>query len=112
MYNRYIPNGTSYTRVTEEEPHSGRTTVPPGSGQGRETFSPPPPQGGEGSHKKASSWLTGLLKRFQLEDLDSGDILLLLILLFLFIDGDDLELLITLALLILLGLGGKESSDA
>ena len=48
--------------------------------------------------------LAGLLKGLKLEELDTGDILLLLILLFLFLEGDDLELIITLGLLLLLGL--------
>ena len=102
MYNRYIPNCAAYTRVTEEE---HRHTDTPG----REAPSSQE-ENKEASTHHAASWLGGLLKRLRLEDLDSGDILLLLILLFLFVDGDDLELLITLALLILLGLGGKEDS--
>ena len=43
-----------------------------------------------------------------LDDLDSGDVLLILILLFLFRDGDDIELMITLGLILLLGLGEKD----
>lgn len=48
--------------------------------------------------------LGGLLKALKLEDLDTGDVLLLLILLFLFLDDreDNLELLITLGLMLLL----------
>ncbi len=50
--------------------------------------------------------LTGILKRFHLEDLDSGDILLGLIILFLILeDGDNLDLIITLGLMILFSLG-------
>ena len=60
---------------------------------------------------KKPSWLSGLMKSFKLDDLDTGDILLLLIILFLFIDGDDLEMVITLGLLLLLGLGGKDKKD-
>ena len=48
--------------------------------------------------------LGGLLKALKLEDLDTGDVLLLLILLFLFLDDreDNLELLITLGLMLIL----------
>ena len=107
MYNRYIPNGTSYARVVEDAPP--RSEPAPARAH-RSRQEPPPPR--ENAQGRAASWLSSLLKRLQLEDLDTGDILLLLILLFLFIDGDDLELLITLALLILLGLGKKEKEPS
>lgn len=48
--------------------------------------------------------LSQLLKSLKLEELDTGDVLLLLILLFLFLDDreDNLELLITLGLMLIL----------
>ena len=48
--------------------------------------------------------LAGLWKGLKLDELDTGDILLLLILLFLFLDDreDNLELLITLGLMLIL----------
>jgi len=49
--------------------------------------------------------INGVLKSLHLEELDSGDVLLLLIMLFLFMEGDNLELVITLALMLLLSLG-------
>lgn len=49
--------------------------------------------------------LGGISKHFSLENIDTGDILLVLILLFLFLEGDNLELVITLGLMLLLGLG-------
>ena len=52
--------------------------------------------------------LDGLGKHFSLENIDTGDILLVLILLFLFLEGDNLELVITLGLMLLLDLGGDE----
>ena len=107
MYNRYIPNGTSYARAVEDAPPRSEQ-APAGAHRSRQE--PPPPR--ENAQGRAASWLSSLLKCLQLEDLDTGDILLLLILLFLFIDGDDLELLITLALLILLGLGKKEKEPS
>lgn len=99
MYNRYIPNGTAYTRVTEEDgpppppprqepiPERGDDRVPP-------TVNPP----------RQTSGLSGLLKKLKLDDLDTGDILLLLILLFLFLEGDDIELVIALGLMLIMGL--------
>lgn len=53
---------------------------------------------------KEKTGLGGLLKALKLEELDTGDVLLLLILLFLFLDDreENLELLITLGLMLLL----------
>ena len=61
----------------------------------------PPPQKEPPAEKKG---LGGLLKTLKLEDLDTGDVLLLLILLFLFLDDreENLELLITLGLMLIL----------
>ena len=128
MYNRYIPNGASYTRVTVDEPvesspgasqarephqkarpgdqrsqHTGR----PGSG-GPAGFSLPSFLTGEGG----SGGLGGLLKALKLEDLDSGDLLLLLIVLLLLWEGDDLELVIALGLVLILGLGDEPEEEA
>lgn len=93
MYNRYIPNGTAYTRITEPDP----------------PLSAPPRRKESKSEKKeapGNGLLSGLLKSLKPEELDSGDVLLLLILLLLFLDGEDnMELLITLGLILLLGLG-------
>ena len=87
MYNRYIPNGASYTRVPEPDP-------PP----------PPPPGSGSGGQ----GLLGRLLKAVSLEKMDTGDLLLLLILLLLLLDGDDWELPVALGLVLLLGLTGEE----
>lgn len=58
-------------------------------------------QGGSGERKGG---LSALLKGLKLDELDTGDVLLLLILLFLFLDDreDNLELLITLGLMLIL----------
>jgi hypothetical protein len=48
--------------------------------------------------------LTGILKNLKLDDLDTGDILLMLILLFLFLESDDEELILTLARMLIIGL--------
>ncbi len=89
MYNPYIPGSGE---MLPPEPPS----PPPAE-------SPPPVQSSRSGDGKAGG-LTALLKHFKLEELDSGDILLMLIMLFLFLDGDDLELVITLGLILLMGL--------
>ncbi len=105
MYNRYIPNGTSYTRVTEED---GPQPAPGADRSAPPQASPPPTPAAE----KKKTGLAGLLKGLKLEGLDTGDLLLLLILLFLFLEGDDMELVITLGLLLVLGLGdGPEGAS-
>ena len=78
MYNPYLPQ--SWTGP--EAPHS-------------------PPSTEAAAERKG---LAGLLKGLDLEDLDTGDVLLLLILLFLFLDDreNNLELLITLGLMLIL----------
>lgn len=67
----------------------------------RETGSPAPSSGTPATGKGG---LSALLKGLKLEELDTGDVLLLLILLFLFLDDreDNLELLITLGLMLIL----------
>lgn len=77
MYNPYLPHSWA-----------GPETAP----------LPPPPKAAE---KKG---LAKLLSGLDLEELDTGDVLLLLILLFLFLEDreDNLELLITLGLMLIL----------
>jgi len=89
MYNRYIPSGSSYARIPESDPP---TPLP-------ESQKAPAEEGAE--EKKG---LSAILKSLKLDDLDTGDVLILLILLFLFLEGDDIELIITLGLMLLLGL--------
>lgn len=88
MYNRYIPNGAGYTRLSVED---GPTAAPVSAESGAEP-------------EARSGGLVSLLKTLKLERLDTGDVLLLLIILFLFLEGDDMELIITLGLMLLLGL--------
>ena len=47
-------------------------------------------------------FLSGLLSRFRLDEMDTGDLLLLLIIFLLFKDGEDEEMLIALGLLLIL----------
>lgn len=105
MYNRYIPEDTSYTRIERETPRpqnpspGRRSQQPlyfPGFLSGRESR---PPGNGEGGG------LSSLLKTLRLDNIDTGDILLLLIMLYLLVEGDDLELVIALGLVLLMGLG-------
>ena len=78
MYNRYIRNdGGSYEYIPFQDP-------PSGSGSG------------------GSGILSGLLEKFNLKDMDKGDLLLLFILFLLLREGEDEELLIALGLLLIL----------
>lgn len=131
MYNRYIPGTGGYTRVTvrEQEERTWKPGEQKQSGSGGRTHSghgqrdrakPGGPQdvfqrlsaplnffGGEDKN----AGMAGILKSLHLEDLDSGDVLLLLIILFLFLEGDNVELVITLGLMLLLGLGDEKKED-
>ena len=80
MYNPYLPLSRQFPEAAE---------------------SPPAPPQAPAREKRGLGALLGGLK---LEELDTGDILLLLILLFLFLDDreDNLELLITLGLMLVL----------
>ena len=123
MYNRYIPEGGHYVRISADEPTSAsrrEASRRPPSGSAaptgqRTVFGGKLPDlaallglknGTEG--KENAGGLAGILNLLKLDHLDTGDILLLLILLFLFLEGDNLELVITLALMLLLGLGDDE----
>ena len=100
MYNRYIPNGTAYTRVQEEyappfrhpgpesspvpspEPRRQAETPPPRAEeaprhdgmnphQEHQQRQQPPPTWGAAVGDKKPSWLSGLMKSFKLDDLDT-----------------------------------------
>lgn len=105
MYNRYIRNDNGvYERMPmpeappPEEDRSAspppRRDPPPGAG------SAPPPPRGQGSDGRGA--LNSLLGRLKLENIDTGDLLLLAILFLLFQEGGDEELLIALGLLLIL----------
>ena len=116
MYSRYFPpqdachplppeeeKPTSQPRQEQAAPHPPLRT---------QNSAPPPPKGPAGDLlggiTQELNKLLGGLFRFSLEDLDTGDILLILIVLFLFMEGDDLDLAIALGLTLLLSLGGPE----
>lgn len=104
MYNRYIPKNAQYEQIREPDRNSGPFHPPKNTQR-----PPPPPSKGANPLDGIVGGLSGLLKNFHLEKLDSGDILLVLILIFLFLERDDnLELVITLGLLLVFGLFGNE----
>ena len=109
MYNRYIPGNTRYEPIREPP----RTVGP--FRQRKDAQRPPPPPTKEANPPEGIiGGLSGLLKQVHLEQIDSGDILLILILIFLFLEGDDnTELLIALGLLLVFGLfdRGDRSDD-
>lgn len=69
-----------------------------------QSWAEPVPPSSSPSEAPKKKGLAGLLKGLDLEELDTGDVLLLLILLFLFLDDreNNLELLITLGLMLIL----------
>lgn len=118
MYNRYIRNEHGdYICVPVTEPArrapSQRESFPPKPPpQPEERFEPPPPKP-PFSHMPhptpkpppppdASRFLGQLLEKLRLQDVDTGDLLLLLILFFLFQEKADDEVLIALGLLLIL----------
>ncbi len=107
MYNRYIPPTDSFRPIWGE--NSSKQQNP-----GQNAHRPPPPSSPIGTIPSEGLFgkLGGLFKRLHLEDLDSGDVLLILILVILFLDGDDnLELVIMLGLLLLFSLFGSDGED-
>ena len=110
MYNRYIPEDASYTRV-ELPPEPPRGPAP--GGEPRPSFRVSDfLSGKEGLSGllgiREGNSLSGLLKSLHLDNIDTGDVLLLLILLYLLVEGDDLELVIALGLTLLMGLGDEK----
>ena len=86
MYNRYVRNDAGvYQRVPSGEPES------PSAGSGNSHV-------GTG----INGFLSQIMGKLRLSDLDTGDLLLLAILFLLFRDGDDDELLLALGLLMIL----------
>ena len=107
MYNRYIPEDTSFTRVEREPPRF--PDQEPGPHRQQAFRLPDFLSGQEGLSRlfrsREGGGLSGLLKTLHLDNVDTGDILLLLIMLYLLVEGDDMELVIALGLVLLMGLG-------
>ena len=102
MYNRYIRNDTGlYERVQEG---------PPPGGPGRNEAGPPPggpswgPTGGSpgGQKEGRKGFLSGILDRLNLKNMETEDLILLLLIFLLYREGEDEELLIALGLLLIL----------
>ena len=106
MYNRYIPENTSFTRVEREPPPPAGPA--PGARRQQAFRLPDFLSGQEGLSRlfqnHEGSGLSGLLKTLHLDSVDTGDILLLLIMLYLLVEGDDLEPVLALGLVLLMGL--------
>ena len=103
MYNRYIPEDTSYARV---EPLASAPRSAPGSERRSRPSAISLP-----SFLTEKEGLSGIFKSLRLDRFDSGDILLLLIMLYLMAEGDDLELVIALGLTLIMGLGDGKKED-
>ena len=104
MYNRYIPQ-EDCNWVPAGREHSparqGGIRLPPFLA-GQEGISALFPRG------KGQGVVSGTLKALGLEELDTGDVLLLLIVLYLLAEGDDLDLVIALGLVLIMGLGEEK----
>lgn len=101
MYNRYIPEDLSYTRVEPPaRPRPVRSSPAPAGGARQAPVRLP-------DFLTGKEGLSGLRKALRLDRLDSGDILLLLIALYLFAEGDDPELAVALGAAVLMD-PGKE----
>ncbi len=124
MYNRYIPTDTVYSPLPQEEPPSPvQSAAREGTADRQERQPPRPPQPSPppsrssapnellgGAVQEIGKVLGGLFQHFSLNNLDTGDILLILIVLFLFLEQDDnLDLVIALGLMLLLSLGESDS---
>lgn len=119
MYSRYFPPQDACHPLPPEEekptPQPRQKQAAPHPPLRTQNSAPPPPRGQAGDLlggiTQELNKLLGGLFRFSLQDLDTGDILLILIVLFLFMEGDDLDLAIALGLTLLLSLGGPESDS-
>ena len=117
MYNRYVRNDNgSYSRIPQEEkrtPQSGSFPSQPEETAAEKeetsnqvahpaTMIPPVSE----QKKQTKDGLTGILRhfldQFHLEQVDTGDLLLLILLFFLFREEADEELLVSLGLLLIL----------
>lgn len=101
MYNRYIRNDDGvYSRQPQPEPTPPpqHHTPPPCSDPSAKHDRPPEPSKTVGQ----IPFLSGILGKLHLGDIDIGDLLLLLLLFHLFREDGDEELLIAIGLLLIL----------
>lgn len=101
MYNRYVRNDAGvYERIPVSETSRSEPTqsVPPPTPNVTTPKQDSPLSGLLGKN----GFLSGLLDKLRLSDIDTGDLLLLVLLFLLFREGEDEELLIALGLLLIL----------
>lgn len=132
MYNRYVLQKQTYVPVTQPTPPPQEEKKAPDDKKYiRAQGGAQAHRGNSGKNFPFSGAMSGLnlgkmaelldrdksgamgrlLSALKLEELDTGDLLIVLILLLLLVEGDDLELVITLGLMLLLGLGGRTKKD-
>jgi hypothetical protein len=99
LYNHYINNDIIFSRIPESEGHKENHTR-----QNVNFFN-----FFKQDKSTKNAGLSGILKRFKLEDIDTGDILLLLILVFILLEGDNWELALILGLVLFLSLRSDDS---
>lgn len=101
LYNHYISDDSIFSRIKESDVHwedkekdeRKKTNFFQFLNHGK-------------SEKNAG--ISGILKRFNLDDIDAGDILLFLIMIFILMEGDNWELGIILGLVLFLSLGSDD----
>ena len=103
MYNRYVRNDNGvYRRI----PVTQETAEPPRPVQDKSDGRGGAPTGQSSSPLAGilgkDGLFSGILGKLKLDEIDTGDLLLLVILFLLFHDGEDEELLIALGLLLIL----------
>ena len=117
MYNRYLPREETYAPVSEPVPDQHQYIRREAAAQVPQDVFGKIFGGFELGKLKGLldgdkfGGLDQLLALLHLEDLDSGDILLILIILLLLVEGDNLELVITLGLMLLLSLGDERKKS-
>ena len=112
MYNRYVRNNDGvYARHTQPEASGPTPQPPPRSDPVPPPQPPPPPPPAHSSEHKPKptpksggelQFLSRMLDRLHLGDIDAGDLLLLMMMFYLFREGGDEELLIAIGLLLIL----------
>ena len=103
MYNRYVRNDNGvYRRIpVAQEPHEAHRPAQEQEDPCRGASPERTPSHGAGFFGR-DGLLSGILGKLKLDEIDTGDLLLLVLLFLLFRDGEDDELLIALGLLLIL----------
>lgn len=99
LYNHYIPADIVFAKIPHNDPGE------PGNSRKQPNFFQFFSQ-----DKEKNAGLSGILKKLNLGDIDTGDILLFLILILLLLEGDNWELVIILGLVLFLSL--RSEGDA